>query len=234
MTREPVRTRRLLVALSVVAASFCGYPGSAVASASARGHETVATGEVTCKDLTGSVIFTPPLRRGGTEPSTQVLSIFANHCSTAGSNVPEVDFGTITFTLKRDNNSCSTLQEAVEGTMTETWEPSWISPSQLQFGSTWRQNGAGYLGMVLPAIVGGLFVTGSFADTLHGRATEGRGGIEIYSHMTGSALIAACTSGAGLPGLCFLSGRETIPALGPFPPSSDPVRDRKAIPGGVI
>jgi hypothetical protein len=167
----------------------------------------VATGSVTCKKVTGSIVFRPAVRHVGTTAETQVVTFRASACTTKGSNVRRVTSGQLTVTVHRPSNSCVDLLSTELPTGTGRWTPSSTHPTTASFsGLEFVDNKAGDVGFTVPNPGGTAHVTGSFAGTDHGR----RSTATVYTNMTPLQFRDACLSAAGLSKQFIVSGVATF------------------------
>jgi hypothetical protein len=77
---------------------------SAPPAAGASTKLTVATGSITCRKLTGTISFTPPMHSHVNQMETRVISLHASDCTTKKSNVAAVSSGNVTFTVHYEAN----------------------------------------------------------------------------------------------------------------------------------
>ena len=107
-----MRTLRLSLLVPLGMVAILGAACSSSPSPSAAPPTTtltLATGEVTCNNITGSLTFSPPLTtKGGSSESTAIV-LTAAGCTTKGSNVSTVTGATESATITSATNSCTGL-----------------------------------------------------------------------------------------------------------------------------
>ena len=87
-----------MVPSAAILASFCTpLVLSAPPAAAAPTKLTVATGSITCRKLTGTITFTPPMHLRLSQMETSVISLHASACTPNNSNVAHVSGGNLTF-----------------------------------------------------------------------------------------------------------------------------------------
>lgn len=205
-----MRTLRLslLVPLGVVAtlATACSSSSSPSAAPPTTTF-TLASGEVTCTNITGALTFSPPLTTKGGSAESTVIALTAAGCSTQGSNVPTVTGAAESTTISSATNSCTGLLTSRALTIHIAWTPSTIRPSVLTFsGYGGTSSSSGDVGFALPSHGGTAKVTGSFSGTDHGAGSTAT----AISSQTGTQLLAACGSSAGLTSIQVSSGTVTL------------------------
>lgn len=207
---------------AVILASLCVPPAlNAPQAAAAPTKLTVATGSITCRKLTGSITFTPPVRTHVDQNDTRVVSVHVSACTTKNSNVAHVSGGSLTVTLHGPVQGCSAEERGLL-TGTERWHPSSIAPSTAAWEG-YTDRGAGAAGLVYsnggldkvivaPAPGNSVSVTGSFAGKASYAAQENlHGSIVAYTDQTDRQFRAECGSVAGIAEVNFVSGVETLP-----------------------
>ncbi|HXX89287.1 MAG TPA: hypothetical protein VEI83_03570 [Acidimicrobiales bacterium] len=164
----------------------------------------MATGGVSCTNLTGTVTFSPPLAKGGTSPETYRFSLTATGCTTTGSDVAQVVSGTAVTTVEVPTNGCASVLGRGPGKGTViTWTPSSIAPTTVSFsGSATGPNSAGDLGFAVPGPGGTATVTGSFAGADNGAHSTA----SAYTSFPESELRATCQGPGGLSSVTMTSG----------------------------
>ncbi len=201
----PYKTRSMLlvalVPVAVLATACSSSPSTPVATV------MVASGGVTCSNITGSLTFSPALTvKGGTAESTSI-TVNAAGCVTSGSNVSAITRGTGTATLTSTSNSCAGLLNSRPVTVDITWTPAVVHPSVVTFsgygGATGPSGGEGFM---LPKSGATAKVTGSFAGSDHGAGTTAT----AFSGETTTQLLGACESSAGLTSIAVTSGSVTL------------------------
>ncbi len=198
----------LLVPLGVIATLATACSSSPSPSAAPPTTTlTLATGAVTCTDITGALTFSPPLTTKGGSAESTAIALTASGCTTNGSNVPTVTRGSESATLTSDTNSCTGLLMSRALTVNIAWTPSTIRPSVLTFSGYGGTSGSsGEEGFALPNAGGGAKVTGSFAGADHGAGSTAT----AVSAQTATQLLAACGSSAGLTSIQVSSGTVTL------------------------
>ena len=184
---------------------------------------TVATGSITCRQLTGTITYTPPLHSKVKQMDTRVISLHASDCTTHKSTVADVSSGSVTFTAHYAANGCSG-GDALALNGTETWQPSSVAPSILRMGGFARRANGGAKGLVYASTPGRqqvivipqegktVSVKGSFAGKASYAIQENlHGSIVAYSDLITGQPDAACKSRAGLSVTNIVSGVETLP-----------------------
>ncbi len=68
---------------------------------------TVATGGITCTNITGGLTFSPPLTTTGSSAESTAVRLTAIGCTTSGSNVSSVTDGKATTTISSPSNACN-------------------------------------------------------------------------------------------------------------------------------
>jgi hypothetical protein len=168
---------------------------------------TVATGSITCTNVTGTVTFNPPLTNSGTSPETTSIALNASGCTTTGSNVSVVQSGTATTTIQSTTNGCTSLLSSKPLAVAITWAPRTTHASVVSFsGYAIVNDAANHIGFGLPASGGTATVAGSFAGSDNGAASKST----TYSGLTTTQLLAACASASGVPSLALVSGSVTL------------------------
>ncbi len=169
--------------------------------------KVVATGSVTCTKITGTITYRPAMHHVGTSTEVQTFSFTATHCTTKGSNVKRVISGTLTTTLHRTTNACATLLASEKASGVGHWKPASLAPTRGIFsGYHVIVAPNGDVGFALPNLGGSAHLTGSFAGRDHGRSSHAA----LYLAMTGSELLAACNSSAGLSRQTLAGGSVTF------------------------
>ena len=168
---------------------------------------TVATGSVTCTNLTGMFTFTPPLTDAGTSPETIQISLTASGCATTGSSVSQVTSATATATIKSATNGCTSLLTSKPVAVAVAWNPSSIHASVASFsGYAIVADAAGHVGFELPATGGTASVAGSFAGSDNGAKSSAA----AYSGFAQTQLLTACGAAGGVPAMPIASGTVTF------------------------
>jgi len=196
----------LLVPLGIVAvlATACSSSPSAAPPTTTL---TLANGEVTCTNITGALTFSPPLTTKGGSAESTAITLTASGCTTTGSNVTAVTGATESTTITSATNSCTGLLTSRALTINIGWKPSTIRPSVLTFsGYAGTSSSAGDVGFALPDKGGNAKVTGSFSGADHGSGSTAT----ALSDQTGTQLLAACGSTAGLTSIQVSSGTMTL------------------------
>lgn len=215
-----------VVAASVVALGLLVGVSPTMAIASPKTEVKVATGSVTCQKLTGTISFSPPVRKGGNQPLTLTVVVHARDCSTSHSNVAHVSGGNITVVNHRATNGCGKLGSGqTGGTATEQWLPSSIASTNVSYTGFYtgfngprpssEQDDVGlWAGTLLVSskyphgVAFGLVIAkGSFAM---GTPSESMAGIVMSTSTTLAEFRAACLTSAGLGQLSVVSGSENL------------------------
>ncbi len=167
----------------------------------------VATGSVTCTNVTGTITFTPPLSNTPTGPETTRLSLTATGCTTAGSSGTQVTSGTATATIQSSTNGCVSLLSSKPVVVAVAWSPSSIHASVASFGGyAIVTDAAQHTGFGLPNAKGSVSVAGSFAGADNGAKSTAA----TYSNLTSVQLLTDCGTAAGLPDLAIADGSVTF------------------------
>jgi len=167
----------------------------------------VATGSVTCSNVTGSVSFSPPLTMSGGSAEHITIALTTNGCTTSGSNIPTLAKGSVATTISMATNACSSLLSPQPVTVTETWIPATIHQSVVSYsGYKIGLSPSGGGGFTLPNSGGTAKVVGSFAGSDHGSGSTAA----LYSTESATELLTACGSDAGLASLPVTSGSVTL------------------------
>jgi hypothetical protein len=167
---------------------------------------TVATGGVTCADITGALAFSPPLTANGKSTESTRITLAAARCRTSGSDVAGVTSGHVTSTISSMSNACNRVLTLRSLTIRATWTPATIGPSVITFSEynlSSSPSGAG--GFTFPNPGGTAEVTGSFAGSDGGA----RSTAAVFFDRTVTQLLAACRS-RGLAAIPVTSGRVTL------------------------
>ncbi len=168
---------------------------------------TLATGGVTCTNLTGSLTFSPPLTTKGGSAESTAIALNSTGCSTKGSNVANVTGGTASATISSPTNSCASLITSRALAINITWAPATTRPSVLTFsgygGTTGTSGGEGFK---LPGAGDTAKVTGSFAGSDHGASSTA----VAVSGETTTQLLAVCGSPSGLTSIQVTSGSVAL------------------------
>ena len=194
---------RLLVpsALVVVLVAGCG-------SDSSSSSAIVATGTITCGDITGTVSFSPPLTATGTSAERASISLTATGCTIGGgSNASHVGNGKINSSLSVPSNACGNLLNPQPISVDVAWTPASIHPSSIKVsGYSIGASPSGGGGFTLPNNGGTTQVAGSFAGSDRGASSTAA----IYSDEGAGQLVAACGSAAGLASITVSSGHLAL------------------------
>jgi hypothetical protein len=167
----------------------------------------VATGSVTCSDVSGSVEFAPPLTTNGSAAETVSISLTAKGCTTHGSNVSQIDNGKIVSSLSVSSNACAGLLNPQPVAVDVTWTPDTVHASTIHLsGYSIAVGPSGGGGFTLPNKGGTSTVNGSFAGSDHGSSSTSA----IYSDEGVGALVAACGSASGLASIAVTSGHLAL------------------------
>lgn len=217
---------RASISCPVVAAVLCVLLGwSTVATANVL--PTVATGTITCARLSGTIMFSPPVRLNLRQKDTITITVRAGACKTHNSNVKFVAGGTLTLKVTTMVDGIP-FEMGLPLTGTETWEtPSAIAPSEVvSSGYSERANG-GAQGLVytsskpqvrvivLPGGGGSFSATGSFAGKAsYPNQEDLHGAVVAYTNSmtghTGCRLTKTCKS-VTVSGVSIVQGIETLP-----------------------
>jgi hypothetical protein len=181
-------------------------PGGAVTPTTLAGGK-VATGSVTCTNVTGTIAFNPPLTNGGTSPETTSITLTASGCTPTGSSASTVTGGTATATIQSATNGCLSLLTSKPVAVAVAWSPSSIHASVATFsGYAIVTDASSHIGFGLPNSGGTASIAGSFAGADNGAASKAT----TYSGQTQTTLLAACATAAGVPSLAILNGSVTF------------------------
>ena len=188
---------------TLAACSSSSGPSSSPTTSPTTTLPTLATGSITCTNISGSLTFSPPLTTKGGSAESTAISLSAAACTTTGSNVTNVTGGSGSATITSATNSCAGLLSSRQLTIDMTWAPSTTRKSVVTFsgygGATGPSGGEGFS---LPDKGGTTKVTGSFAGSDGGASTTAT----AYSGESGTQLLTACGSSAGLPSIQVTSG----------------------------
>ena len=200
MRRRLPSTMSVLGALGLVAmlATACGGSSS----------NGVASGSITCGNLTGAATFSPALTLIGSMPETTNISLQATDCTTKGSNVAHVTSGTAVTVEKLSTNGCTSLLSSTMALkLTVQWKPASVKASLVTFSAYMAAEGAaGSAGFDFPGPGGKVKVSGSFAGTDAGASSKAT----VLTTEPVKQLIAACSSAAGLASIPITSGSATL------------------------
>jgi len=167
----------------------------------------IATGSVTCTNVTGGITFYPPLLTAGTSPETTSIVLTVSGCTTTGSSVVQVAGARATATIRGANNSCTGLLASMPIAVAFAWSPSAVHASLVSFsGFSLPTDAAGHVGFALPDRGGSSGVAGSFAGTNNGASSSG----STFSSLTVAQLHATCDTAAGLASLTFVNGTVVV------------------------
>ncbi len=192
--------------------------------APAKHHPTVATGTITCTQVTGIIGFSSPVKAHVVQKDTLTVSVDVGGCKTQHSNVAHVAGGKLTLTVTTVVRGCPAGGVGADLTGTETWQPSSIAPSQLVSqdytdraytggkGLVDTSKTPGILVIVFPAPGNSFSVTGSFAGKVSYHPQENlQGSLVAYtSLMTGVLHTKACQT-TGISAISIGHGVETLP-----------------------
>jgi hypothetical protein len=197
----------LVLPLGLVVTLAACSSGSTPSAGPTTTAQTLATGGVTCTNITGSLTFTPPLTTKGGSAESTAITLSAAGCTTQGSNVSTVSGASGSATITSTTNSCTGLLNSRPLKVAMTWSPSTVRSSVVTFsGYGGVTNASGGEGFKLPNAGGTTKVTGSFAGSDHGAGSTAT----TYSNQTGTQLLTACGSSAGLPSLQVTTGTLTL------------------------
>ncbi len=197
MTRRPTAAISVICSLALVVPVLAGCSSSS----SAAGP---ATGSITCKSISGSADFNPPLTLAGSAPDTTTIDLTATGCTTSGSNVSTVTSGTATTTNTTGTASCVALLNSRPLTVTVKWDPGTIKPSVVAF-SGYQSTTAGGTGFVFPGQGHTVKVSGSFAGSNGGSGSSA----SVFTNENTIELLGAC-KGAGISSIPISSGTLTL------------------------
>lgn len=228
MKRATVSASRRVAEIAVASMAVLGFlvcVSPIVAAASPKSQLIVATGSVTCQQLTGTITFTPPVIKGGKQPLTLTVAIHASDCSTSHSDVAHVSGGNLTVVSHRATNGCGKLQSGqTAGTSTEKWLPSSIAPTHVSYSAVYTGfngprpsneqadvglwSGTVQVAGIARGVAFGLVIAkGSFAM---GTPSESMAGIVMSTSTTLTEFRTACLSPAGLNQLSVVTGSEKL------------------------
>jgi hypothetical protein len=195
-----VRRSRHVLALPLVLVAALG---AGCSSGSSSASATVATGGVTCSDITGTVNFSPPLTATGTSAERTSIQLAATGCTTSHSNVGTVQSGALSSTLSTPSNACASLLTSKPVSVDVAWTPKTVHPSAVKIsGYTVGVSPSGGGGFKLPEAGGTVHVSGSFAGSDNGASSTA----SIYSAQSAMQLIGECESPSGLASIPVASG----------------------------
>jgi hypothetical protein len=191
---------RALVPIGLVVIAGCS-------SGSSAPPVVVATGGVTCSDVSGTVSFSPPLTTSGSAAETVTVNLTTKGCTTHGSNVAHVQGGKIAATLSESSSACAALLNTQPVVVSATWSPTTIHPSTIDIsGYSIGVSPSGGGGFTLPNKGGTSKVSGSFAGDDHGASSTSA----IYSDQGVGQLVSACASAGGLSSITVTSGHLSL------------------------
>lgn len=199
VTREARSVWLLPLAFVALLTAGCG-------SSSSPATATLATGSVTCSNITGGLAFSPPLVTEGDSAESTAISLRASGCTTSGSDVSAVTGGKSATAISSPSNACNRVLTTRSLTLKVTWIPATIRPSLITFseyGAT--SSRAGVVGFTFPNPGGTANVTGSFAGSDNGS----RSTATVFFNRTAAQLLATCKS-SGLTSIPVTSGRVTL------------------------
>ena len=201
----PGRSRRGPGALALLAA-VAVTAGACSSGSPAAPAAVVARGTVSCRSVTGSVSFSPPLTAKGTSPETSTIAVSASRCTVSGSNVNRVEGASASATLMSATNACQGLLTSQALTFTVHWSPSIIRPTVLHYSGYTVSVSAGKGAFTLPDAGGTASVTGSFAGSDHGAGSSAL----AVADESATGLVSACGSSTGLASIPVTSGTLTL------------------------
>lgn len=190
----------LLLPLTLVAmlATGCSLTSATV---------VVATGGVTCTNMTGMLSFSPPLKTNGDEAESIAISLMATRCTTSGSNISSVTGAETYTTILSPSNACSGILTLRPFTTKVIWNPETIGPSVVHFSEySFSSDRSGSEVFTLPNPGGTARVTGSFAGSDKGAGSTAT----AYLGRTLKQLLTACSTNLGLALVPVASGRVTL------------------------
>ena len=193
------------------------------ALAPAKHHPTVATGTITCTQVTGIIGFSSPVKAHVVQKDTLTISVDVGGCKTQHSNVAHVAGGKLILTVTTVVHGCPAGGVGADLAGTETWQPSSIAPSQLVSqdytdraytggkGFVYTSKTPGILVIVFPAPGNSFSVTGSFAGKVSYHPQENlQGSLVAYTDfMTGIKFSHRCNT--GISAISIGHGVETLP-----------------------
>lgn len=169
----------------------------------------VATGDVSCGEVSGSVTYHPPEHHVGTV-SEKIKFVFrASHCTTRGSDVKHVLAGSLSETVARPSNACASGIFSHPVTATGSWKAKNLTLHDTTgtfSGWSFVFAANGDVGFEIPNKGGSARITGSFAGSNHGATSS----IVSYINLSAKQVRAACLSAHGLASVRITRGRATF------------------------
>lgn len=234
--------RKLLIGSAAFALAAGLTTMAGIGPAAAAGTYT-ATGSVTCTGATGSLVFSPALKAGGTTAGHTTLAIKLNGCTTTDGSVTGLTTVTLKGTIPTTTNDCQSLG-AAGGTgfsnLAVTYGTAVGGPNHLKLTASHLSVGgedAAFTGgtglgtdkvgfgtpsvSVQDSVHNVAQMTGSFAGTttVTGTLTAPAHQGDIYSKTTDAQVTTACTSLTGLTKLAINKvGTDNIDNNGATPP----------------
>jgi hypothetical protein len=205
-------SRRFSVRKLLSVAAAIAMPISVIAIgggvASASNPHSAASDTIICKDLTGTLTFTPKIDATGYTSGAikATVSTTVSGCTVKGPTPETVTKGTVTGSItgpagtkSAPSGKCTSLTKGglENGTLTTKWTASVATPNSVVVVKSDKTGTAGTHGTItLPGTVKGS-ATGSFLGTNHGASDT----TTAEASATSSALATQCLSKSGLPSL---------------------------------
>jgi hypothetical protein len=216
VARVGTRRSAILALLVLVLVLLEGCSSGPASDATATG---TATGTIRCRQVTGSVDFSPALTVDGRSAEKISVRAHLSHCSALGSNVSSVSGGVTTLAIAVPTNACagllqfpaslgnvSTPSSSRAITADTTWRPKSIRPSVMTFsGFALTSDDDGDPGFAFPGVGHTVKVSGSFA----GRDDGALSVASVFTHEKASEILNRC-SRSGLTSIEIASGQVTF------------------------
>lgn len=208
------RFQRAAVAVVAATTLLCTAALVPVAASAATKHHAkvvVATGTISCGQVSGSITFHPAEHHVGTVPERISVVFHASRCTTKGSNVKKVQSGSLSEVITRPTNACLSAMEVLSHAVHASG--TWAAGKMKLHSTTGTFSGFAFVfaangdvGVMIPNNGGTARITGSFAGTNHGATSTAVG----YINRTAKEVRAACLSPQGLSSLKITNGRATF------------------------
>ena len=180
---------------------------------------TTAPGTIRCSNVSGQVVFAPPLTTSGGSSETVTVSAHLGACQASDSDVSDVSGGTATATITVPTSSCTGLIQfpASPGSVATP-----LSSRTVRFQTRWSVSGIGptsgtFSGFAVTTEPGGAVAfafpgqghtvreTGSFSGTDNGTLST----VSVVAGVDASQIVAGCSQPAGLSSISIASGELT-------------------------
>ena len=166
----------------------------------------VATGSVTCGDLSGEATFSPSLTLSGSAPEHITITLHSGTCTTAGSNVGQITSASAIATNNSGTSGCTSLLSSKPIEVKVNWVPSTVHPSVVSFSGYAPTAAGSGSGLLFPEAGGKARVTGSFAGSNGGAGSTATAFIDQNE----AQLLSACEGATGISSLAITSGHVSL------------------------